>query len=132
MAKMIQAYQRYRPRVQTGKLVGEQQIAEFIAKHTGLHVYEVQMVLGELQDATIHFVRQGHGVKVAGLVNLWPTISSTGKLSLGRRFDDTLLEALNDLGAFGGRIRNYERREWTPEDYRTAWETEFPDDPIED
>jgi hypothetical protein len=132
MARMIQAYQRYRPRIRRNKLATLDHIADYISASTGLDKYEIKLVLGKLQSATLHFARQGRGVRLEGIVSLWPIIDTHGKFRLGRRFNSTLTAELNDLSAFGAYVSNYERCEWTAEDYRNAWDAEFPGDPIED
>ena len=132
MAKLIQAYGRYGPRIELGTTAGHEEIAAYIAESTGLDRREIRMVLGKLQDATLHYARQGRGVKLEGIARLWPTVNAKGVLSLGRRVDGELVEALNEMDLFKARIEHYERRTWEAQDYRNAWNEEFPDDPIED
>jgi hypothetical protein len=132
MAKLIQAYQRYCPRVKTGKTADLDEIAAYVAESTGLDKREIRMVLGKLQDATLHYARQGRGVKLEGIATLRPKADSRGTLSLGRRLDAALCKELNDMEKFAAQIENYEHRTWEEVDYRNAWNEEFPDDPIEE
>ena len=131
MAKMIQAYRRYGPRITLGAAVELDEMSAYISESTGLDKHEIRMVLGKLEDTILHYARQGRGVKLEGILSLWPTINTKGKLSFGRRFAAALGKALNNMDLFRARIENYEHRDWTEEDYRNAWNAEFPDDPIE-
>jgi len=131
MAKLIQAYRRYGPQVQRGTTADHKEISAYFAESTGLDKHEARMMLGKLQDAILHYARQGRGVKLEGIVTLWPTIDTKGHLSFGRRFNASLAKELDDMDRFTGRIEYYERRDWTEQDYRDAWNAEFPDDPIE-
>jgi hypothetical protein len=130
MAKLLQAYRRYGPQVQRGTTAGHDEISAYIAESTGLDKHESRMMLGKLCDAILHYARQGRGVKLEGIISLWPKVDSKGQLSFGRRFDKALEKGLSE--GFAGRIENFERRGWTEQDYRDAWNAEFPDDPIED
>jgi hypothetical protein len=130
MATLLQAYNRYGPRIQRGTLAGHEEIAAFIAGATGLDKHEIRCVLGKLQDALLHYARQGRTVKLEGIVQFWPTIDIKGTLSLGRRFDGVVTKKLNNLEKLAARVDNYERRTWEEQDYRDAWNAEFPDDPI--
>jgi len=131
MAKLIQAYRRYGPRIERGKAADHEEVSAYIAESTGLDRHEIRMVLGKMQDALLHYGRQGRGVRLEGIVSLWPTIDTKGRFSFGRRFDSSLEAGLNDADKFVGRIENHEHRDWTEQDYRNAWNAEFPNDPIE-
>jgi hypothetical protein len=131
MAKLIQAYNRYCPKIRRGKPAGHEEISAYISESTGLDKHESRMVLGKLHDAILHYARQGRGVKLEGIVSLWPVIDTKGRLSLGRRFDSSLGEELNDKKWFVAIVDNIERLLWGEQEYRDAWNAEFPDDPIE-
>ena len=132
MAQMIEAYNAFRPRIRRGVTADLDEVSRFIAHSTGLDSCQIRMVLGKLHDATLHYVRQGRGVQLEGIINLWPTINCKGAFSLGRRIFPRLLKDLNELDLFKARIDNFEHREWSNEDYRAAWNEAHPDDPIED
>jgi len=132
MGKMIQAYRRYGPKIQKGASAGHDEVSAYISESTGLDRHEIRMSLGKLQDAILHYARQGRGVKLEGIISLWPTIDTKGVVSLGRRFDSSLKKELADMEKFVARIENYERRDWGGQEYREAWNAEFPEDPIED
>ena len=132
MANMLQAYNRYGPKVRRGKVINHEQLSAYIAESTGLDEHESRMVLGKVRDGILHFVRLGYSVKLEGIVTLWPTINTKGRLSFGRRFDKSMEAELNILELFLALIENADRISWTEQDYRDAWNTEFPDDPIVD
>ncbi len=132
MAKMIQAYRRYGPKIRKGKPVGHEEISAYIAESTGLDKHESRMMLGKLRDAILHYTRQGRGVRLEGIVTIWPTINTKGHISFGRRFDKVMEKELNDKKWFIAIVENAERISWSEQDYRDAWNAEFPDDPIED
>lgn len=62
MAKLIQAYNRYCPKIRWGKPAGHEEISAYISESTGLDKHESRMVLGKLHDAILHYTRQGRGV----------------------------------------------------------------------
>jgi len=130
MAKLIQAYRRYGPQVQGGPLADHDEITAYIAESTGLDKHEVRMSLGKIQDAILHYARQGRGVKLEGIVSPWPVMDAQGHLSFGRRFASELEAELNDTDKFTARVTNYEHRTWSEQQYRDAWNAEFPNDPI--
>jgi hypothetical protein len=131
MAKLIQAYRRYGPKVKRAKLVAHDYLSAYIAESTGLDKHESRMMLGKLHDAILHYARLGYSVKLEGIVTLWPTVDTKGHLSLGRRFDSSLETELNDKRLFLAEIENAENILWAEQDYRDAWNAEFPGDPIE-
>ena len=132
MAQMIEAYTLYCPRIRRGVTADLDEVSRFVAHSTGLDRCQIRMVLGKLQDAVLHYTRQGRGVTLEGLVHFWPTIDRHGEIALGRRVNRRLLKALNVLELFKARIDNFEHREWKPDDYHTAWDEDHPLDPIED
>ena len=132
MAQIIEADALYGPRIRRGVTVDLDEIARFVAQSTGLDRCQIRMVLGKLQDAVLHYTRQGRGVTLEGIIHLWPTINCQGTLSLGRRVNRYLLKALNRLEHFKAPIDNLEHGEWKHEDYHTAWDEDHPLDPIED
>jgi len=131
MAKIIQAYRRYGPKIKRDKTAHMSEIADFIVERTGVEKRVVCDVLKTLQDAILHFARQGRGVRLDGIISLWPIVNTKGNITFGRRFASGLGRALNNIDRFNGHLKNYERRNWCEEDYRCAWNEEFPDDPIE-
>ena len=84
MANILQAYQRYRPRVVRGEPAGHAEIADYIGESTGLDKHEIRMSLGKLADAIIHYARMGRGIKLEGILSLWPTTDTTGEFSFGK------------------------------------------------
>ncbi len=131
MATFLQAIQRFRPRIRRGKPAGHAEISTYIGESTGLDRHEIRMALGKLSDALLHYARQGRGIKLEGILSIWPTIDTKGKLSFGKRFNIDLMDEFNNMKLFQGQIENVDRLQWSKQDYIDSWNAEHPEDPIE-
>ncbi len=131
MAKRIQAISAYRPRIDLGESVTEDELSTYIARGTALNAGEIQNVLKELNEALIFFARRGSPVKISGLGTFLPTIKIDGRFKLGLRLDRNLHHGLNAKGA-SYTVINQPNIGITQADMIARWDAEHPDDPIED
>ncbi len=131
MAKLLQAYVEFGPKVRLNPTVGLDQLADFITARTSVNKGEVMMVLSELSAAAIFFNKLGTPIKFPGIGTLTPTIDRTGKFSLKFRADSALKNAINAVGAFTGEIGNAENIGLDNAGYKLLWDAAHPTDPLD-
>ena len=74
MAKLIQAVQRYGPRLLPSRTAGLDDVAEWLAGRSGLTRGQVMLVLLELYATVSYFNRGGSAVKLPGLGLFTPVV----------------------------------------------------------
>lgn len=131
MAKKIEAFVAYGPRLKLGRTVNLDELVSYIAGRTGLSDGEISIVIKELRDAVAFFNLSGKPVKLNGLGIYAPKISMDGKFSSWHRADNELKQRLNTPKRFKGEIVNRESIGLTMTDLITLWNKEHPDNPIE-
>jgi hypothetical protein len=89
------------------------------------------MVLDELKSAVLFFNRMGSPVKLPGLGWFSPTIKRDGKLKINLRVDKDLHKGINADDAFYGEVINHTHIGLDDAAYKSLWDTEYPDDPLE-
>jgi nucleoid DNA-binding protein len=130
MASRISALNHYRPQIEYGETADWREVADHIARHTGISPVDVIRVLLELQAAIIHFLLSGRGVKLEGLGTYLPNINYKGVFDVAHRLDRRLKKALNIKGEFDGRIRNKKNIGMTAEEVYARWNREHTEDPV--
>lgn len=128
MAKKIEALGAYRPRIDLGRTVQQDELVEYLAGRTGLNEGTLSLVLYELRDALIHYHRRGRGVKLNGIGTYLPNIKLDGTFDVQHRLDWDTKNALNEPGSFRGTIQNREHIGKTVDELVTLWNAEHPDD----
>ena len=78
MARLLQAIQKYGPRVVPGPTVPTEELAAWAAARSGVDVAAVRAVLWDLGDAVAAFNRSGASVRLQGLGRFRPTIGRAG------------------------------------------------------
>jgi nucleoid DNA-binding protein len=131
MAKMLQAYRVYGPRVDANRTAQLDTVAEWMAMRTGLNKSEVLMVLQEIGDAVVYFNAQGTPVKLPAVGTFTPGIDRHGTFKVNFRADQALKNQLNAADAFTGEIKNQGNIGIDDDAYRALWDADHPDDPIE-
>ncbi len=132
MASKIAAINAYRPRVEAGNTVQKQELVRQLARATGLNEGTADLVIKELRDIIIEYLRAGRGVKVEGLGTWLPNIDLAGVFDAQYRMDSFLKNALNVAGIFTGNIINRENIGKTSEELIEMWNEENPGDPVPD
>jgi hypothetical protein len=131
MAKMIQAFRSYGPKLKRNPTIKLNQVAEWMAMRTGLNKSEVLMVLQELSDAVLFYNRQGTPVKFPGLGIFRPSINRHGVFKVNLRADAALKKGLNAPDAYTGVIENKDHIGMDNAEYKALWDADHPDDPLE-
>ena len=130
MASLVSALNQYRPQIEYGDTADWREVADFMADNSTLSRADIIAVLTGLQQAVIHFHRQGRGVKLDGLGTYLPNVNYRGEFDVAHRLDRELKRALNG-GAFRGKIRNKRNIGKTSAQVVALWNIEHPDDPVE-
>jgi len=131
MAKLIQAIQKFGPKLRLNNMVSQSDLAEWIAMRTGQTAGEVALMLIELAAAVLYFNRRGTPVKLAGLGVFAPTISRDGKYRIKVRTDPKLIKGINADDSFNGRVSNRDTIGLDNDGFKVLWDAEFPGDPLE-
>jgi hypothetical protein len=100
-----------------------------MANNSTLSRADIIAVLTGLQQAVVHFHRQGRGVKLEGLGTYLPNINYRGEFDVAHRLDRELKRALNG-GSFSGKIRNKRNIGKTTAEIIALWNSEHPDDQV--
>ena len=130
MASLVSALNQYRPQIEYGDTADWREVADFMADNSTLSRADIIAVLTGLQQAVIHFHRQGRGVRLEGLGTYLPNVNYRGEFDVAHRLDRELKRALNG-GSFSGKIRNKRNIGKTTQEVIALWNSEHPDDPVE-
>jgi len=131
MANLIQAIQKFGPKLRLNNLVAQNDLAEWIAMRTGQTPGEVALMLLELAAAVLYFNRRGTPVKLAGLGIFSPSIGRDGTYRIKVRPDPSLVKGINADSAFNGRVFNRDAIGLDNNGFKALWDAEHPDDPLE-
>ncbi len=129
MAKLIQAFSAYCPRIELGDAAEPQRFMELITQRTTLSTGVVKNVQESEVETLIGLLKEGRPVHT-GVAIFTPSIDMEGKFSVSVRVDKRILSALNSPGAFTGNLRNNENIGKSNPEIAALWNAEHPDDPI--
>ena len=131
MANPIHAFARFGPRLVAAAPVEERELIGRMAAGTGMSVHVARLLLGQLADALLFFLRCGSAVRVPGIGRFRVTMTRDGSLRLHLVPDKGLLAALQDRDQLAATVEHAERIGWTDAQYKARWDAEFPQDPLE-
>lgn len=92
----------------------------------------IRYVIYELRDAILDAHRAGQAVKLEGLGTFTPTIRMEGELDILFRPNPAMQRDLNDRTQFGAKILNRANIGKTADDLVAQWNTEHPEDLVEE
>ena len=127
----MQAVRDYGPKVKLNPTVQLEQIADWMAMRTGLNKSEVMMVLPETNEAVLYFNSQGTPVKLPGVGTFTPSVNQESTFKINFRADMNLKKCINVPDAYTGRLDNKNRIGLDHAGYKTLWDADHPDDPLE-
>jgi hypothetical protein len=130
MANRLKAINSYRPHLELGNTVQNDELVRYIADRTNLNKSMVALVLGQLSDAVIFFNTTGRGVKFEGLGSYLPGIDLDGTFNVENRLDSAIKKGLNAPGVFTGTLVNRENIGKTADELVALWNTAHPEDPV--
>ena len=90
----------------------------------------LDLVIKELRDKIIEFIRSGRAVKIEGLGTWTPNIGLDGSLTIQYRPDTALINALKVPGTFTGRVSNRENIGKTGDELVAQWNEAHAEDPV--
>jgi hypothetical protein len=131
MASFIEAFRKFGPRVKLNPTVPKKKLSAWIAMRTNLNESQVMMVLDELKAAVLFFNGMGSPVKLPGLGWFSPSIKRDGKYCINLRVDKELKKGINAEDAFYGEVINHTHIGLDNETYKSLWDEEHPDNPLE-
>lgn len=131
MATLIRAVARFGPRLVAAAPVEASELYKRMTAGTGLTAPVARLMLDQLADVLLVFLRRGSAVKLPGIGRLRVFMNRDGILRLHLVPDKRLLAALQDHERLTGTVEHAERISWTDADYKAQWDAEFPDDPLE-
>jgi hypothetical protein len=129
MAKLIQAYATYGPRIDLLKAADPEEFMESITQRTTLSEGVVKNVQSSEVETLVGMLKRGQPVH-SGVAIFTPTIDAQGNLSVSVRVDKRIISRLNVPGAFKGEITNGENIGKTTDEIVGLWNTDHPEDMI--
>lgn len=132
MARKITAIRRYRPEIQRKRTRQTPEIIEDMCRSTTLSRGVIRNVVSQLQETLIDNFHQGRAVKFEGLGTFTPTIRMDGSLDVLFRPEPEMLSKLDDPTRFNAKILNKASIGKSADDLVARWNTEHPEDPVEE
>ncbi len=129
MAKLIQAIATYRPRLDLIEAADSDHFMRSITNRTTLSAGVVKNVQESEVETLIGLLREGRPVHT-GVAIFTPSIDLEGNIDIKVRVDKRIVSALNNNGAFSGKIINNENIGKTMNDLAQLWNDEHTDDSI--
>src|SRR3990172_11548636 len=105
MAKLIQAFSVFGPKIDLTEAAEPKRFMELITQRTTLSSGVVKNVQESEVETLIGLLKEGRPVHT-GVAIFTPSIDLEGNFSVSVRVDKRILSALNAPGAFTGNIRN--------------------------
>jgi hypothetical protein len=129
MAKLIQAFAAYGPRIDLMESAEPKRFMELITQRTTLSSGVVKNVQESEVETLIGLLKEGRSVHT-GVAVFRPTIDAQGNLSISVRVDKRITAALNVPGAFTGKINNNANIGKTTDEIVYLWNQAHPEDMI--
>ena len=129
MAKLIQAFSKYCPKIDLMEAADPKRFMELITQRTTLSAGVVKNVQESEVETLIGLLKEGRSVHT-GIAIFRPTIDAQGNLSVNVRVDKRITGALNAPGAFTGKVNNSANVGKTTEEIVYMWNEEHPEDMI--
>ena len=125
MAKFIQAYRSYGPRLELNATASLEDVAELMSMRIGLNAPEVLQALREIGEVIAYLNKQGTPVKLPSVGTFKPSIRRDGDLHTFLR------DRINSPNAYRGPILNRENLDLDNEGFKALWDADHPDDPLD-
>jgi hypothetical protein len=129
MAKLIQAYATYGPRIDLLKAADPEEFMESITQRTTLSEGVVKNVQSSEVETLVAMLKRGQPVHT-GVAIFTPTVDAQGNLNVNVRVDKRIISGLNVPGAFKGDFKNGENIGKTTDEIVHMWNQAHPEDMI--
>jgi len=130
MATLIQAVSAYRPRVLTNRVVDLEELATRLARGSLVTPSIARMVLSDLADELMYFLRTGASVRLPGIGVFRPELRIDGEMHTVIRMDPKLRRNLAHVNDFVGEVEGREAIGVDVAAIKARWDAEHPDDPV--
>src|SRR5215217_1842937 len=130
MAKLIQAFSAFGPKINLMDAADSNRFMELITQRTTLSTGVVKNVQESEVETLTGLLKEGRPVHT-GIAIFTPTIDLEGNLSVSVRVDKRILAALNVPGSFMGRINNSANIGMSTGEIAALWNEKNPDNLIE-
>lgn len=133
MAKLIQAYTAYGPKINLMEAADKERFMELITQRTTLSAGVVKNVQESEVETLISLLKEGRPVHT-GIAIFTPSIDLEGNIDVNVRVDKRIVHALNSNGWFSGKLTRPENVGKTSLELAALWNEDHPEDliPIED
>lgn len=129
MAKKIQAWATYGPRIQLGKPMTKEEIIENIVNATNQSRGSVLAVLAELDVQLENGLKSGRIVQMPNGTHFEPIGKKDGSIHIKTRLNPMVTRNVN--AGFRGKWVNAQNIGKTQEEIFALWNADHPDDPLE-
>jgi hypothetical protein len=129
MAKKIQAWVEFGPRLEPTDPITPEGLIERIVAASSQSRGSVKAVLDELDVQTEIALKEGHIVQLPNGMHLKPTGHRDGSIDVDVRLNPRVLRNLN--ASYRGRWRNADNIGRSEAEIMAQWNAAHPDDPIE-
>ena len=132
MANIIQAFQKYGPKIDLMESADPKRFMELITQRTTLSAGVVKNVQESEVETLIGLLKEGRSVHT-GIAIFRPTIDAQGNLSVSVRVDKRITGALNVPGArlkSAGKVNNSANIGKNTAEVVRLWNTDHPNDMI--
>ncbi len=129
MAKKIQAWTAYGPRLQRGKPMTKEEIIENIVNATNQSRGSVLAVLAELDVQLENGLKSGRIVQMPNGTHFEPIGKKDGSIQVRTRINPMVIRNVN--AGFRGKWINAQNIGKTQEEIFALWNADHPDDPVE-
>ena len=129
MAKLIQAFSKYGPKIDLGEAANPRRFMELLTQRTTLSTGVVKNVQESEVETLIGLLKEGRSVHT-GIAVFRPVIDAQGNLSVSVRVDTRITKALNVPGAFTGKVNNNFNIGKTTQEIVDQWNEAHPEDTI--
>ena len=129
MAKLLQAFSKFCPKIDLGEPADPKRFMELITQRTTLSAGVVKNVQESEVETLIGLLKEGRSVHT-GIAIFRPTIDAQGNLSVSVRVDKRITAELNVPGAFSGKVNNSANIGKSTEEFVQMWNDDHPEDLI--
>ena len=129
MAKLLQAFAVYGPKINLMEAADPKRYMELITQRTTLSAGVVKNVQESEVETLVGLLREGRPVHT-GVAIFRPVIDAQGNLSVSVRLDKRITSALNAPGGFTGKVNNSANIGITSAQMVALWNEAHPEDPI--
>jgi hypothetical protein len=129
MAKLIQAFSAFGPKIDLMEAADPNRFMELITQRTTLSTGVVKNVQESEVETLAGLLKEGRPVHT-GVAIFTPTVDAQGNLSVSVRVDKRITSALNVPGAFTGKINNGANIGLSSQEMAALWNEKNPDNLI--